>query len=88
MGGNENFKRNKREGNKMTKLPMPRQPRVDRVGHTWTEGSCPRVAHVAHTWATMVGHLTNLALTHTLRVLRPFSGLRIPISNPSSDYES
>ena len=34
----------------MTKLPMPRQPRVDRVGHTWTEGSCPRVAHVALTW--------------------------------------
>ena len=65
--------------------PLPCDPRVDRVGHTWTE---PRVAHVAPTWDTWLAILANLALSRTRRVLRPFSGLRTLISNPSLDYES
>ena len=67
--------------------PFASVPRVDRVGHTWTEEVCPRVAQVAHTWATCHGLLPILA-SRTLCVLRAFSGLRTPISNPSLDYES
>jgi hypothetical protein len=63
-------------------------PRVDRVGHTWTEDLCPRVAHVEHTWQPCQGLMAILSLSRTLRVLRPFSAIRTPISNPSSDYES
>ena len=55
--------------------PLPCDPRVDRVGHTWTEGLCPRVAHVALTWDTRLAILAELALSRTRRVLRQFSGL-------------
>ena len=45
--------------------PLPCDPRVDRVGHTWIEGLCPRVAHVAPTWDTWLAILANLALLRT-----------------------
>ena len=68
--------------------PFASVPHVDRVGHTWTEGLCPRVAHVVLTWPPCKGLLAISSLARTLRVLRPFSALRTPISNPFLDYES
>ena len=88
MGGNGSvFKRNKRETRQWPKCPCwcptcgPRGPHVDR-GTLSTCGS--RGSHVA----TMQWPFGHSCLTRTLRVLRPFSSLRTPISNPSSDYES
>ena len=82
------FKREEREGKERTKDKQPRQPtcgpRVVHVDRGMLSTCGTRGSHVGN----MVGHLANLALTNTLRVLRPFSGLRTPILNPSSDYES
>ena len=41
--------------------PFAGVPRVDRVGHTWTEDLCPRVAHVVLTWPPSKGLLAILA---------------------------
>ena len=57
-------------------------PRVDRVGHTWTEDLCPRVAHVVLTWPPCQGLLAVLSFARTLCVLRPFS-----VGPPNSDFE-
>jgi hypothetical protein len=67
--------------------PFAGVPRVDRVGHTWTEGLCPRVAHVVLTWPPSKGLLAISSLARTLGSSARILGVRTPISNPFSDYE-
>ena len=82
------LKEERRGKQKDQTAPFAGVPRVDRVGHTWTEDLCPRVAHVVLTWPPCKGLLAFSSLARTLRVLRPFSALRTPILNPFSDYKS
>ena len=90
MNGREiGFLKEREEGKQNDQIaPFAGVPRVDRVGHTWTEDLYPRVAHVVLTWPPCKGLLAISSLARTLRVLRPFLALRTSISNPSSDYES
>ena len=55
------LKEGRRENQKDQIAPFAGVPRVDRVGHTWTEEVCSRVAHVVLTWPQCKGLLAFLA---------------------------
>ena len=60
------------------------------VGCVWPtlpEGCSGRGSHGLHTWWPRHGLWPCKPLSRTSHVLRPYSGLRTPTSNPFSDYK-